>query len=119
VRRVLRFLEVDDTRPIEPIDANPSVGVRSLRVDKAISGLYGEGGPVFAAAKRAVRAVTSQRMRTRAISTVRRRVARRAPQPADEAVMADLRRRYSPEVAALSEYLGRDLVALWGYDRAG
>jgi hypothetical protein len=119
VRRVLRFLDVDDTRPIEPIDANPSVGVRSLRVDKAIGGLYGERGPLLAAAKGAVRAVTSERMRTRAMSTVRRRVARRAPQPADEAVMAELRRRYSAEVAALSEYLGRDLVALWGYDRAG
>ncbi len=33
--------------------------------------------------------------------------------------MAELRRRYKPEVAALSEYLGRDLVALWGYDRLG
>jgi hypothetical protein len=119
VRRVLRFLDVDDTQPIEAVDANPSVGVRSLRLDKAISRLYGEGGPMFGAAKRAVRAVTSERMRTRAMSTIRRRVAHRPPQPPDEAVMAGLRRRYSAEVAALSEYLDRDLVALWGYDRAG
>jgi hypothetical protein len=31
--------------------------------------------------------------------------------------MTELRRRFKPEVVALSEYLGRDLVTLWGYDR--
>jgi hypothetical protein len=119
VRRVLRFLEVDDTAPIETIDANPSVTVRSLRLDKAISRLYGDRGPVLGAAKRAVRAVSSDRVRARAVGTIRRRVAQRAPQPPDELVMAQLRRRYCTEVAALSEYLGRDLVSLWGYDGAG
>ncbi len=33
--------------------------------------------------------------------------------------MLELRRRSQAEVVALSEYLGRDLVALWGYDRLG
>ena len=33
--------------------------------------------------------------------------------------MAELRRRFKPEVVALSEHLGRDLVTLWGYDRIG
>ena len=31
--------------------------------------------------------------------------------------MLELRRRFAPEVVALSEYLDRDLVSLWGYDR--
>ena len=31
--------------------------------------------------------------------------------------MRELRRRFKGEVVALSEYLGRDLVSLWGYDR--
>jgi hypothetical protein len=31
--------------------------------------------------------------------------------------MAELRRRFRGEVEALGEYLGRDLVSLWGYDR--
>ena len=30
--------------------------------------------------------------------------------------MAELRRRFKGEVVALSEYLGRDLVGLWGYE---
>jgi hypothetical protein len=30
--------------------------------------------------------------------------------------MLELRRRFKGEVVALSEYLGRDLVTLWGYD---
>lgn len=30
--------------------------------------------------------------------------------------MVELRRRYKPEVVAVSEYLDRDLVKLWGYD---
>ena len=34
----------------------------------------------------------------------------------DERLVEELRRRYKPEVEALSDYLGRDLVALWGYD---
>ena len=29
----------------------------------------------------------------------------------------ELRRRYASEVAAFGEYVGRDLVSLWGYDR--
>jgi hypothetical protein len=33
--------------------------------------------------------------------------------------MLDLRRRLEPEVVALSEYLGRDLVRLWGYEELG
>ena len=41
------------------------------------------------------------------------------PDPPDERLMAELRRRYRPEVEALSEYLGRDLIGQWGYDDVG
>ena len=34
----------------------------------------------------------------------------------DEEFMLELRRRFKPQVVALSEYLERDLVSLWGYD---
>jgi len=33
--------------------------------------------------------------------------------------MLELRKRFKPEVEALSDYLGRDLVAQWGYDSLG
>jgi hypothetical protein len=33
--------------------------------------------------------------------------------------MMELRARYKAEVVGLSEYLDRDLVGLWGYDRVG
>jgi hypothetical protein len=47
---------------------------------------------------------------------LRRRVISPDAPPPDEDVMMELRRRYKPEVVALSEYLDRDLVSLWGYD---
>jgi len=37
--------------------------------------------------------------------------------PPEAELMLALRRRFKGEVEAASEYLGRDLVALWGYDR--
>ena len=36
VRRVLRFLEVDELAPIEVVEANPTVAVRSLRLHRAV-----------------------------------------------------------------------------------
>ena len=33
-----------------------------------------------------------------------------------DCLLAELRHRFKGEVQALSEYLGRDLVTLWGYD---
>ena len=42
-----------------------------------------------------------------------------SPPPPDEEFMLELRRRYKGEVLALSEYLDRDLVSLWGYDELG
>ena len=39
------------------------------------------------------------------------------PGTPDDEFMMELRRRFKPEVVAASEYLQRDLVALWGYDQ--
>jgi hypothetical protein len=38
------------------------------------------------------------------------------PEQPDWAFMRELRSRFKPEVVALSEYLERDLLTLWGYD---
>jgi hypothetical protein len=116
VRAVLRFLGVDDTAPVEVMDANPTVVVRSLRADRIVRGLYGGRSPAGRAARKLVRTLTPARVRSGALSAVRRRALYGRPTPPDEELMGELRSRYAPEVRALGEYLDRDLLALWGYD---
>jgi Sulfotransferase family len=116
VRQVLRFLEVDDTAPIEVSEANPTVDVRSLRMYELVRSLYLGRGPAARVAKTAIKALTPRRLRLQALQSSRRRLLYRAPAPPDEQFMIELRQRFKGEVVALSEYLERDLVTLWGYD---
>jgi Sulfotransferase family len=118
VRQVLRFLDVDDTMPIEVLDANPTVSVRAVRLDRLARKMYSASG-LASALSTTLKALSTERMRRRLVRTLRRRVLYAAPPPPDEDAMIELRARYRPEVVALSEYLGRDLVGLWGYDRLG
>jgi hypothetical protein len=115
LRRVLRFLDVDDSVPIEPVRVNPTVAVRSVRLNAATKRLRYSAGPLAGAVRGAVGALTTSGMRQRAYYPVRRRVLMAEPPAASEELMSELRSRYAPEVAALSEYLGRDLLQLWGY----
>jgi hypothetical protein len=116
LRKILRFLELDDTLPLSTRDANPSARVRARRI-KAFTEAASEGrGTGFAALKTAVETITTQRMRRAAQGVVRRHVIYGTPRRPDDDLMTALRRRYKPEVAALAEYLGRDLMQLWGYD---
>jgi hypothetical protein len=66
--------------------------------------------------KGAVKGVTSRRLRLAALRATRLRVIYGSPRPPDEELMRELRHRFKGEVTALSEYLDRDLVTLWGYD---
>ncbi|HEY4428663.1 MAG TPA: sulfotransferase [Solirubrobacteraceae bacterium] len=116
VRRVLRFLGVDDSVRVEVTEANPTVRVRSLQLDSVVRGLYGGGGPVSRGVGATVKAITPTRLRRGAARAFRHRVVYGRPQAADERVMSELRDRYRDEVVALSDYLSRDLVGLWGYD---
>ena len=119
VRRVLRFLGVDADVPIESREANPTVRVRSLRTYELVRSLYMGRGRFARVVKGAVKAVTPRRWRRDALGTFRRRVLYAAPAAPDAALMRDLRRRFAPEVAALGEYVNRDLTTLWGYDGVG
>ncbi len=120
VRSVLRFLEVDENVPLQAAEVNPTVGVRSQRTHELLHALTVGRGPVTRAAKAALK-------RGRPAAPAPRRRAggqaplpvRASPQPPDERLMTELRVRYKPEVVALSEYLGRDLVHEWGYDELG
>ncbi len=115
VRTVLRFLEVDDMAPIEVMEANPTMGVRSQRLHELVHAVSVGHGPVSNAVKTAVKAVTPTRLRRGALHAAQRSVYVEPPAP-DERFMLELRRRFKAEVVALSEYLDRDLVSLWGYD---
>ena len=116
VRQVLRFLEVDDSVEIAPAEANPTVRVRSRRAERMLHSVSVGRGPVSVAAKTALKALTSERLRRGALRTVKRVVVDKQPPPPDERFTGELRRRFKGEVVAASEYLGRDLVSLWGYD---
>ncbi|HTW43575.1 MAG TPA: sulfotransferase [Solirubrobacteraceae bacterium] len=118
VRGVLRFLGVDERAPVVPTEANPTVTqMRSQQLDELLNIISVGRGPVSRAAKSAVKLVTSSRLRRSAIEATQRHLVLGKPQPPDEELMVELRRRFKGEVAAIGEYLGRDLVTLWGYDR--
>jgi hypothetical protein len=115
VREVLRFLEVDDSVAIEPIEANPTVLVRP-QVEARLKGAIRTRGPISRGVRAAVERVAPEGLRRHARRAVTRSVVEGRPPPVDEQFMAELRRRFKPEVVALGEYLGRDLVTLWKYD---
>jgi hypothetical protein len=116
VERVLDFLGVQDTRPVEPADVNPTVGIRSVRVDNLRRGLMRGEQPLLRAVRDVGKTLTTQGMRKRLYYPLMTRASFGTPAPPDEAFMAELRHRFKGEVVAISEYLGRDLVSLWGYD---
>jgi hypothetical protein len=119
VRQVLRHLGVDERQPVEVLQANPSVRMRSQGLDEAVHALSVGTGPVSRAAKGAVKALMPRRLRRGALRATQRHVVHAPPQAADEQLMAELRARFAGEVSALSEYLGRDVSGVWGYDNVG
>jgi hypothetical protein len=116
VRRVLRFVGADDTVAIEPAEVNPTVQVRSQRLHELLHAVSVGTGPTSQALKRVLKTVLPQRLRRDAVRTARERFVYAQPQPPDELLMAQLRERYRGEVAALGDYLERDLLKQWGYD---
>jgi hypothetical protein len=116
LQTVLRFLGVDSDEPIEPLEANPTVALRSQQLDELVHAVSVGRGALPRAAKAAVKALTPQRMRQDLLRLAQRRVVHASPPAPDERLMLELRHRFKGEVIELGEYLDRDLVALWGYD---
>jgi hypothetical protein len=116
VRRVLRFLGVDDAAPIAVREANPTVRLRSHRLDNLVHAVSVGRDPVALAVKAGIKALTPRRLRRGALQATQRRVVYGKLRPADESLMHELRVRFRGEVVALTEYLDRDLVTLWGYE---
>ena len=116
IRRVLRFLGVDDSLAIEPVETDTLASVRSPRLHRLSRSLQRARRNPAAASRTARRLSAVIPRGGRARSLWNRSVYGDPPAP-DAALMLELRRRFQPEVVALSEHLGRDLVSLWGYDR--
>ena len=119
VREVLRFLKLDATGPIETVETKPLKAVRSMRLHRLRRMVRharlnpAAGSPLL----RAYDKVAPRRLRSEQLAARLRRAAYEPQAPPDDALALELRRRFKGEVEAASEYLGRDLVALWGYDR--
>ncbi len=118
VRRVLGFLEVDEQVPIDATESNVTkTRMRSPQLDELVNSVSVGRGPVSRTVKAGVKALMpSERLRTKALDVTRRHVVYGKPAPPDDQLTLELRRRFKGEVVALSEYLDRDLVSLWGYD---
>jgi hypothetical protein len=119
VRTVLRFLGAEDSLPVEVLRSNPSVRVRSQQLDDLVHSVSVGRDPLSRAAKTAVKALAPGSASRRLLQSVQRNVVLGEPRPVDQEFMRQLRVRFKDEVVAVSEYLGRDLVRLWGYEDIG
>ena len=118
VRQVLRFLDVDDTLPVAPVELDTLRTPRYVWLDQAMraSAMARRTAPGATLAK-GLTALAPPPLRSSATRVdLARRIRYTDTPPPDQQLMLELRRRFKPEVQAASEYLGRDLVALWGYD---
>ena len=74
-------------------------------------------GPLARAVQATARTLAPRRLSRQSAVAIRNRVLFGSPRPPEEQLMIELRRRFKGEVEAVSEYLDRDLVKLWGYDQ--
>jgi hypothetical protein len=118
LRNVQQFLGVDEQLPLEVTEANRTdVRMRSQQLDELVNMVVVGRGPMSRTVKAGVKALTPRALRGGMLRATRRHLVYRKPDPPDERLTLALRRRFKGEVVALGEYLDRDLVMLWGYDR--
>jgi hypothetical protein len=117
LREIYRFLGIDDTVEVTQVSANPTVLLRSRALDGAVRRFSVGSDPVSQTIKTGIKTAVPERLRRTLLRTVQRRVVHAEPPPPDPATLAELRSTLKPEVERFSDYLGRDLVRLWGYDR--
>jgi hypothetical protein len=117
MRKVLRFLELDDSYPIERASTPtlPAIRFQYLhQLGRAWS--IARHNPVSGPALDRLDRLIPSSLRSEAWGELWRALVYKSRDSSDEQFTHELRRRFKPEVVALSEYLGRDLVTLWGYD---
>ena len=111
LRRVLAFLGVDEELELKAQEVNPAVRVRNPGLDRMVHRVSAGSGPF----SRAVKRVTPQGIRRRALQATQQKLLWAEPQAADEQFMAQLRERFRGEVDRFGAHIGRDLIGLWGY----
>jgi len=116
LRKILRFLEVDDSVRIAPLDANPTLLLRSQALDDAVHRFSVGRGRGSKAVKATMKTVLPLETRRRLLGTVQKRVVHSPAPPEDDQLMRELRTWLKPEVERLGASLDRDLVSLWGYE---
>jgi hypothetical protein len=112
VRSILRFLGVDDDADIAVHEANPTVAMRSQRVHRLTRSVALGRGPLAPVLTPVLRNLNRRQLGR--IVALRDRLLVRGPNAADDELLLELRRRFAPEVAALSDHLGRDGAAAQG-----
>ncbi len=117
---VLRFLGVDTQLPAAVPESNTTrQHVRRPGLYGALHRLSMGQGPTARTLRAAIKAVTPRALRRQTLESARHRLAMGKPEDPDPELMAELRRRFKPEVVAVSEFLDRDLVHRWGYESVG
>jgi Sulfotransferase family len=117
IREVLRFLEVDEKAPIDVAvtETLPGIRFQSLhQLDRAMK-MARRNPDARSPLLHLLNTLPGVNRRVGHSRAWHRVVYRDAERP-DQQTMRELRRQFKPNVVALSEYLGRDFVALWGYD---
>ena len=119
VRQVLQFLELDDMHPVDPTRTYPVRSIRHLSLHYlANAGRRARRNPPAAGLLgHTINALTPAFARSTRFQKRWRRIVYEPAPPPDEQFMLELRRRFKGEVEAIGDYLGRDLVSTWGYDR--
>jgi hypothetical protein len=118
VRRVLRFLEVDEDFAFQPAgNTRERTAVRFPLLHRAALALQlAERKPAQATAlARAADRLIPRSLRGAALRRLASRAVFSVPEPTDEQLVLELRRAFKPEVEALGEHLGRDMLGEWGY----
>jgi hypothetical protein len=113
IHDVQRFLDLEEREAIPRAEVTPLRPVRFQSLDQLSRGWHLMRSNGVIPGRR-------QGRRPGAPGLARRtweRVLYTEARPLEESFVRELRRSFKPQVEAASEYLGRDLVSLWGYDR--
>ncbi len=120
LQRVMRFLDLGELEGEPATVETPTLpGLRNLtlhQVERAVK-LARRNPGSRSPALRAINTVLPPTLHSRRFEQAWKKVVYKPPPPPDEDLMNELRGRFRGEVERLSDYLGRDLVTLWAYDR--